>query len=129
MNNNTFKVKYCINDNYVISAKHNLYILHLNSRSIRNQKLDYIELIINKLSNKPKVIVISETWITENEKPYYNLNGYTAHHCIRNVKSGGGVSVFVTNSTRSITTKEYFHANSTFIIVQLPEYRFSVCGV
>lgn len=88
-------IKYCINDNYTVSSKYNFYIIHLNSKSIRNQKLDHIELLINKLSNKPKVIVISEIWIAENEKPYYNLYGYTAHHSVRKSKYGGGGVVFL----------------------------------
>lgn len=39
------------------------------------------------------------------------------------------MSIFVINSVRSITTNEYSHGNSNFIVVNLPEYGFKVCGV
>lgn len=95
MSHNSLNINYCTHDNYKVNKKYNFYIIHLNSKSIRKQKLDQIELIINQLTRRPKVVVISETRITESEKPFYNLSGYTSYHSVRNEKAGGGVSVLL----------------------------------
>ena len=41
------------------------------------------------------IIGISETWLNEDTKNTYNINGYNSEHLCRVDKRGGGVSIFI----------------------------------
>lgn len=69
-----------------------LRILYINARSLRN-KLDDIEIMLNSMQ-KPDILVITETWLYENESDYYHITGYNSEFCSREIR-GGGVAVYL----------------------------------
>ena len=54
---------------------------------------------ISLCSNKPDIIVLTETWLNEDQdKAFYNIEGYTIHRSDRNGQIGGGCLIAVSNS-------------------------------
>ena len=59
------------------------------------KNFDDIKYYLLSSNSKYDVIIISETWFKINNKDLYQLNGYKVAHTIRNVKRGGGVSIYI----------------------------------
>lgn len=71
-----------------------LSCLYINVRSIRKKfKLDYISLYVKEY-NYPDLLVLSETWLYENETKFYAILNYEAYHNCRQTR-GGGVSLYI----------------------------------
>jgi len=68
------------------------FIFNFNVRSF-SKNSDEICGILGKLSNRPDVIVFTETWFTEGTVA--ELDGYNSFHTYRNELRGGGVSIYV----------------------------------
>lgn len=68
-----------------------LSLLHINCRSIRN-KQDEVNTLLQMLSVKFDLILLTETWLTVNDLPHL-LPGYQFEHLFRENKRGGGVAV------------------------------------
>lgn len=75
----------------------NINAICINARSIRGQKLEEIELLLDKLGNDIHIIFISETWIYSHEIMNYNLPSYNAVFNCRDHKQGGGTAIYVRN--------------------------------
>ena len=92
-------------------------ILNLNIRSLPKH-YDEINLFLSRLNHSFKIIVLTETWLSESNKDDYPLPGYTGFHLVRSNKRAGGVSVYVINEFNSIKVMGQtgiFHiANSYF---------------
>ena len=73
---------------------HNLNIIHVNSRSLPKNS-DNINSLIKSLHIQPDILVITETWLTDNNKQLYELTGYHSYHIVRNTRRQGGVSIFI----------------------------------
>nr|CAI5828051.1 unnamed protein product [Callosobruchus analis] len=65
-----------------------LEVIYMNIQSIRN-KFDEIQCFV--INNPCDVLVLRETWLSDVEASFYNLNGYKAVHACRQ-KRGGGVT-------------------------------------
>lgn len=70
----------------------------MNIRSIKN-KMSELSAIINSYKHTIHVIVISETWLHDNETQFYNIQQYEAFHNTRPT-TAGGVSIFIHNSLK-----------------------------
>jgi len=86
----------------------------LNARSLRN-KLSVVETLLATLGFI-QVIVIVETWLTQEQEKYFNFHNYDAIHVSRKGKRGGGLSVFV---HISLSYKELNRVNRDHSIVKL----------
>lgn len=72
-----------------------LFVMHLNVQRICNlAKFDELLIYIDRMSTKPDVMVLTETWITRGTEPLYQILNYDAHHCCRDTSSAG-ITVFV----------------------------------
>lgn len=71
--------------------KHN--ILHVNIRSLR-ANFDSLLALISECLNYISIIVLSETWIYENETNLYHLDGFDSFFCCRSNNRSGGIAVF-----------------------------------
>jgi len=69
-------------------------IIHQNIRSF-NKNGDDLILFLSQFSRKPDVIVISETWFSPTIVT--GLEGYNCFHTFREIRKGGGISIFVKN--------------------------------
>jgi hypothetical protein len=70
-------------------------IIHINIRSLA-PKISELEILLNLLKY-PKVLLISETWLSNNS-PAVNVDGYSLVSSPRCSGRGGGVAAYVHNS-------------------------------
>jgi len=97
----------------------NFHILHLNIRSfVRNS--DEFCIFLERFSVKPDVIVLTETWFTQDT--ISNLPGYNAYHVYRVDRRGGGASIFVKDAHRSFPVPQW-----SFIGVSMEVCTVDVC--
>ena len=81
----------CISDYYDINDYNkllnqninNLNILHINSRSLP-KNFDNITAFLNTLITPPDILAVTETWLTDINKEYFQLTGYHSYHLVRN---------------------------------------------
>ena len=73
-----------------LKSKNNnaLSILVLNIRSL-NKNFPKLQILVNKLKVKPSVIIVSETWITENKPFLFTLKNYIFLNKPSETKAGG----------------------------------------
>lgn len=70
----------------------------MNIRSLRaKKKLEELEIIIKTRGYLTHLIIITETWLEENETKLFNIPNYEHYTCTRPLHAGG-VSIFVHNS-------------------------------
>ena len=86
-------IKHFINTNNIIDS--NLNIIYMNIRSLRN-KLEHLETLLHT-HRLIHIVILTETWLHENETHLYNLQNYKHIFNTRPTR-GGGVSIFVHNS-------------------------------
>jgi len=80
-------------------CRKNSSIFHLNIRSF-NRNSDNLFLFLSKLPHLPAVIVLTETWFTDDNVS--EIDGYSGFHVYRGHKRGGGVSIFVKMAYRAV---------------------------
>ena len=86
-----------------------LKIIHLNIRSFYKH-CDQLLLFLDelaKLQMEPDIILLCETFLTENSKIGAVINGYTSYHLCRENKTGGGVSIFVKDSINVLGISQF----------------------
>lgn len=88
-----------------------LSVFHLNIRSI-NAHLDETIAFLKSINFKFDALCFSESWLHENNKHLYNIEGYNSFHSLRPInKIGGGLSTFI---------------NSNFVSDIIPSCTFSL---
>ena len=76
----------------IIEAREkNFSILHLNIRSCRNNFAN-LQVFLNSLLFAFTVIVLTETWLSEQIDILFDLDNYTSYSLYRNTH-GGGVKI------------------------------------
>lgn len=93
-------------------------------------KLHHVDYCVASYPGTLHVIAITESWLTTDSYPTYNLQNYSAFHLVRSNCGGGGVTVYVHNSIsgvppkiiREITTPDLNH----FLVIELPSIRTTV---
>lgn len=68
-------------------------LLSFNIRSF-NANISVFLSMLCSLSELPEVIVLTETWMTQNSLDSCNIEGYLGHHTLRFGRRSGGVSIF-----------------------------------
>ena len=86
-------IEHYVNDEMITQTHNNIHFIYLNIRSLRN-KLHDLEHLIQSLSFVPHFIILTETWIFEDEINYFNIENYKQFHCTRSTR-GGGVNQFI----------------------------------
>lgn len=119
----------------MIASNKNLSIPHLNIRSIRKRS-KFLEFCAQLPRDKPDIIALTETWLSQAEATMYNIEGYErpSHERGKVEKHrGGGIIIFIKkmyhgekleNSKMAASTIE----NVVFKISNTsPKIRVSVC--
>lgn len=88
-------------------------LIQINIRSIP-KNLTCFENYLRGLNFCFTVIGISETWLNTSNKDCYEIGGYNHYSLCRNIKTGGGVSLFV-KDTVSCKCRPEFTRNETYI--------------
>ena len=94
-----------------------LSIFHLNAQSLAG-KFDEINVQLKQIKNKFDIICFTESWLNTNIKDIYNLDGYKAYHCLRELGNrGGGISVYVHERIKAevIYTTSLPHIEALFL--------------
>lgn len=106
-------------------------MLHQNIQSIC-KNFDLFVLKLQCLKNLPKITILSEIWIEDEEIPFYSLLGYNAYPKCNADYRAGGVIICVANclSCRrigkiQITTADYVHLE----IVFCKTFSFDIIGM
>lgn len=107
-------------------------ILYLNTQSLKN-KIDDIELMIFKYN--PMIIILTETWLKQNEINYYNFNNFSSFHSVRDnnqstiLQKGGGVSVLVSESVMGHIIFEYKNNFNNVMGINIPCLNINIFGI
>ena len=99
------------NTSTIFSPNSCLSILNHNIRSLNCNGDSFIG-FINTIQHQPDVIVLTETWLSDDNKSIYNIEGFTAYHTIRNTR-GGGVSIYCSNTLKSTIISSLTLCNET----------------
>lgn len=75
------------------TSNDSIAVMYLNARSLRN-KFDYLDALIQSVSTKVSVIVVTEHWLDKNETDFYNLPNYSSFCVCRENKTGSGVALY-----------------------------------
>ena len=83
--------------NKLITDNNNaLNVMHINIRSFYKH-IDELEAFLSLLIETPHIIVISETWLKNNNCHTATITGYTPVHCNRESQNSGGISIYIKN--------------------------------
>ena len=84
-----------------MNSNTDLLLLNFNIRSI-GANLDTFNCFTNLLNKKIDIHSFSESWLNDNNKNLYTIEGYEAFHNVRcDGRRGGGLSVYITNVFKS----------------------------
>lgn len=99
----------------------------LNIRSIKN-KLNELEIFLEELNKKPSIIIITESWLKNEEVKYFNLKNYQSLGNCRTNQRGGGIIFFINdNLNYNVIKNEQFH-KSHLILINLSDLNIKVAG-
>lgn len=83
------------------TCRNPLRILQLNIRGMNNlDKFDDLKLLLTRYPGTIDVLVIGETWVKNERKNLYNIEGYKSIFSCRPDSLGGGVAVFIKETIR-----------------------------
>lgn len=129
------------NVNYVNYVQHadpdatnEIVVMYVNICSATG-KWDSFTAYLSKLSVTPDIIVMVETWLNDGEEKFFNLEGFTAFHCVREKITtrgrGGGTAIFVRDhSTLHPTLMESIRREeSTIIVVKLTRIDINIIAI
>lgn len=90
-------------------------IIQLNIQSCANLNVfDELKLFISECKSKIDIIILCETWFNPNMCDLYSIDGYNSFHSCRELRSGGGFSIYVLN-TLSVRNLEKRNDDLTYI--------------
>ena len=117
--------------NFIANNTNKLNIIHINARSIVNKHDDLCTLLVQTAITW-HIISISETWLTKPIENQYNIPGFHAFYCSRDIGAGGGSALYIADHLHPeqiynpiFTTAEVVCAtiklnnNTTIIICQI----------
>lgn len=114
--NNTFTTK-----------QFNFSLIHFNIRSIKN-KLDSLQIFLESLVLRFKVIVFTETWLTiTDDTPV--INNYTCIRLNRVGKRGRGVAVYINHSYAYSIIEEYIITNINVECLVIKTSQFQLAAI
>lgn len=107
-------------------TREKINVLYINSQSIKN-KLDKIEAYLAQINSETHIIAVTETWVAEHEKKFYNLPDYTVAYSSR-AKRGGGCAIFCRNNLTANIVQETEKNDITYLCIYVEEIKmhFSV---
>jgi hypothetical protein len=105
----------------LIQANNDLFVVHLNIRSIKNRNhFAELETLIASFTHKPDVIAITESWLEyETDINYVQLNGYNNEFYIRNGTKGGGIILYISEKFQYSVLNQYSLENAESVWVEL----------
>lgn len=101
---------------------------YLNARSIcKKGKLDELECIIRAIPKTVHIIILSETWIqNENQAARLALPNYTHYFNFRTDTTGGGVSAYVHNNLKHSLSESSYTDGNNYLWIRLQNYALEI---
>ncbi len=119
-------------NNLLKDSSNNLNIMHMNARSIP-KNFDQITAFLNCLNTFPHVLAITETWLTDNNKLFHQLDGYHSYHLTRDQRAQGGVSIYLANALQTEQIHELTiineHIEIVTVIITSQSINYVVCAI
>ena len=121
------------NDMWTASSN-DLTLVQLNVRGITNKQRELLD-FINTVAGKEKIdiVLLQETWLTENSIPLVQMPGYKQFHQARTGKRGGRVSVLISNELTCRKLNDLCHCESFLesctVEIKLPKHNLIVSSV
>ena len=113
------KMKLFLNDGHA----NEFFLLNCNIRSFHANS-ESLLCTISSLNFHPSIIILTETWLNENNLSLSNIEGYTAYHVTRPRGRGGGVSVFIRCDLTARKLDEFCLCNDTIEVLTV-EVKFN----
>lgn len=115
----------------MVSNNTDLFLVHQNIRSLRaNFDLFVNHLYLSYKNCLPKIIVLSEIWIYENELSFYCIDNYRMYAKCNQSSRPGGVMVFVSNDlTSKINEIDILSASGLIIKIYSDKVNFSLLAL
>ena len=128
-NNRVISNYYTENEfNQIPNLDTKISIFNVNIRSIPKH-FDRLRHYLLELNHNFSVISISETWLKQYNKTFYNIKGYTHVSQIREKRTGGDVSMFINNDikydVRDNITIDLPGIDTTCIVIEIPKEELS----
>ncbi|CAH2086135.1 unnamed protein product [Euphydryas editha] len=90
-------------------------------------KLDELKCILRTVSNTIHVILLTETWISnENQALDLRIPNYTHYYNYRSDSRGGGVSAYIHNNLKSNLSESIYSGGNNYLWVQLEKYALEI---
>lgn len=105
-----------------LEKKISFRIFYQNIRSLKS-KIAEVEVLINNY--KSDLIILTETWINEKDKKFYNFNNYNAFYSCRK-RQGGGLGVFLHNSFECKIIENFESENHACIILKIDRLKLII---
>lgn len=105
----------------------NLIVVLINIRSLRKKLID-LEIYLESFGFKPHIIIITETWLYEDELKFFNLIGYQSVANCRQNQRGGGILMFIKDDIKFNILKNEQFAKSHLIMINLNEINTKIAG-
>lgn len=103
-------------------------IFCINIRSLGN-KFEELKIYLNKDNVVYDIVVVTETWVKRANVDMYNIAGYCSYHSTRDIRDGGGVSVWVHTKYTSHNIYEHNDIHNNIILIGIKELNFKVMAV
>lgn len=102
-----------------------LKIIYINIRSVRN-KTDELEIILKQYS--PDIVILTETWLYEDEAAQIHFEQYSTITACRQTR-GGGVAIILRQNIRYEYVKEDNTMNNNMLLLNLIDLKFNLGAV
>lgn len=123
-------IKHLTNLTQIQLASNSFRILYFNARSLKNKMLD-LEFILKKLKKEIHVVVITETWMNEDDVRLFKLKNYNGFFSCRSSRGGGSaILVHETISKCKETVKFCDNINSFVgVSIELNHQKFNILNI
>lgn len=120
-------VKLVHSNGFINDANSKINFLYFNARSLR-KNFSKVNDFITQSKKMFQILLVTETWLYEDQIQYYNLSNYRAFHSTRESTRGGGVAIYVHQSfdSANLLGKKCWNGNDC-LIVQLAREKLKVC--
>ena len=107
-------------------------ILHINIRSIEG-KFNQLCSFVHSLGQRIDVLCVTETWLNEDNKNFFNIPNYHSYHLTRTTREHGGVSIFVHARLKSKQLIEFTVVDEDIEINSIKVYTsesdYNICAI
>lgn len=98
----------------------NFTVLYFNARSLKN-KVEEIEILMALVRSDISMIVVTETWISEEEQKFYNFPGFNSIYASRQQR-GGGCAIFIRDSIKFNPIKTLEKNGISYLLVHIERH-------